>query len=102
MADQSHDDPNFEDQVVGWITVKMRRSGLMSIEGTITDRNATLGMLKTAHTTMKENFARQAKALEDGKPQIIVPAYDTAIAGTPYEKQLIKATDDLYTARDKV
>lgn len=90
----------FDDTVVAFIEIKMRRNGLMSIAGTITDEAATLGMLDTARATMVDNFKRARKALADGKPQIIVPGYDTALTGTPYEKKLIGATSDLHRARD--
>lgn len=94
-------DPSFEDTVVGFIEIKMRRSGLMSVAGTITDEVSTLAMLDTARATMVENFARQKKALDDGRKPIIVPGYDTALTGSEYEKKLLKATGDLYAAHEK-
>lgn len=92
---------NFDDTVVAFIEIKMRRNGLMSIAGTITDEVACLAMFDTARATMVDNFKRQKKAQTEGKPQIIVPGYDTAITGTPYEKKLITATDALHRAREQ-
>lgn len=97
----SKDDPQFEDTVVAFLEIKMRRSGLMSVAGTITDEQATLALLDTARATMVENFARQKKKLESDKPTIIVPGYDTALTGSEYEKKLIRATSDLHEVRER-
>jgi len=81
--------------VVGFLEIKMRRNGMMSIGGTITDEKSILAMIDTARATLVENF----KANREGK--IIVPAYDTALVGTDHEKRLIGAIDDLHKARER-
>lgn len=96
----AEDEVDFNDTVIAFIEIKMRRNGLMSIGGTITDEAAVLSMLDTARATMVENFKRQRAALAAGKPAIIVPGYDTAATGTPYEKKLINAVNDLHKAHD--
>ena len=90
-------DPNlFGDTIVALLEIKMHRSGIMSIGGSITDEASVLAMIDTARATLVENF----KANKAGK--IIVPAYDTALVGTDMEKQLLKATDQLHRARDAI
>lgn len=84
----------FGETVVVFVEIKMMRSGLMSIGGSITDEKAILAMIDTARSTLVESF----RANREGK--IIVPGYDTAIVGTDYEKRLIGATDQLHKARD--
>lgn len=87
-------DDLFGDTVVAFLEIKMRRSGMMSIGGSITDEAYVLGMIDTARATLVENFKKN----KEGK--IIVPAYDTAIVGTEHEKKLIGAISDLHKARD--
>lgn len=87
---------NFNETVVAFLEIKMRRDGLMSIGGSITDEKAVLAMIDTARATLVNNFKR----LKDGKGSIVVPGYDTAITGTDYEKKLIRATSDLHKAED--
>lgn len=84
----------FADTVVAFIEIKMRRSGMMSIGGSITDEKAVLAMIDTARATLVANF----RSNREGK--IIVPGYDTALVGTDYEKKLIGAVSDLHKARD--
>jgi hypothetical protein len=86
----------FEDTVVAFLEIKMRRSGMMSIGGSITDENYVLGMIDTARATLVAQF----KQSREGK--IIVPAYDTALTGTEHEKKLIGAVSDLHHARDAI
>lgn len=87
MADE------FGETVVAFLEIKMMRSGLMSIGGSITDEKAVIAMIDTARATLVESF----KANRAGR--IIVPGYDTAIVGTDYEKKLVGAVDDLHKAR---
>lgn len=87
-------DPDPADTVVAFLEIKMRRNGMMSIGGSITDERAVLAMIDTARATLVENF----KANQDGR--IIVPAYDTALVGTEHEKRLLGAINDLYVARE--
>lgn len=82
----------FGDTVVAFLEIKMLRSGMMSIGGTITDEKAILGMIDTARATLVENFKKNREG------QIIVPGYDTAIVGTDYEKKLVGAIEDLHKA----
>ena len=86
----------FEDTVVAFLEIKMRRSGMMSIGGSITDEHYVLGMIDTARATLVNNFRQN----REGK--IIVPAYDTAITGTEHEKKLIGAISDLHQAKDRL
>lgn len=92
MSENDHSD--FGNTVVAFLEIKMRRNGMMSIGGSVTDQEYVLKMIDTARATLVENFKRE----REGK--IIVPAHDTALVGTPQEKKLIQATDDLYKARD--
>lgn len=89
-------DQLFEDTVVAFLEIKMRRNGLMSIGGTITDEQSVLAMLDTARATMVNHF----KQNREGK--IIVPAYDTALVGSPMEKKLLQAREQLHRAADEV
>jgi len=80
--------------IVGFLEIKMRRDGMMSIGGTITDEPTVLAMLDTARSTLVSQF----KQNREGK--IIVPAYDTALVGTPMEKKLLAAREELHRAAD--
>lgn len=88
---------NFEDTVVAFLEIKLQRSGVMSIGGSITDEKAVLAMIDTARSTLVANFKR----LKGGHGSIIVPGYDTALVGTDYEKKLIAATGNLHKANDE-
>lgn len=81
--------------VVARITVTMARSGACRVEGSITDHAFATFMLDTAKDVVN-NYHGRAK-LMDGKA-IIVPAYDTALVGTPEEKKLLAARDELANA----
>lgn len=83
------------DTLVARITITMARSGACRVEGSITDHAFATFMLDTARDVVN-NYHNRAK-LMDGKA-IIVPAYDTALVGTPEEKLLLKARDDLANA----
>jgi hypothetical protein len=90
-------DPNlFGDTVVALLEIKMHRSGVMSIGGSITDEASVLAMIDTARATLVERFRA------DRRGKIIVPAYDTALVGTDMEKKLLRATDQLHRARDEI
>lgn len=82
--------------IVAFLEIKMRRDGVMSIGGTITDEKSVLAMLDTARATMVETFKRN----REGK--IIVPAHDTAAVGTELEKNLLRATEGLHGAAEKL
>jgi len=94
MKPQSLDDLH-GDTVVARITVTMARSGACRVEGSITDHAFAHFMLDTARDVVN-NYHGRAK-LMDGKA-IIVPAYDTALVGTPEEKKLLAARDELADA----
>lgn len=82
------------DTVVARISISMARSGMMKIEGSITDYDFALHMLDTAKDTVK-NYHNRTKATDS---PLIVPAYDTSLVGTEQEKQLLKARDELADA----
>jgi len=81
--------------VVARISIAMTRDGACRVEGSITDYDFANFMLDTARDVVS-NYHGRAK-LMDGKA-IIVPAYDTALVGTPQEKLLLAARDELANA----
>lgn len=83
------------DTVVARIEITMARSGACRVEGSITDHAFAHFMLDTARDVVN-NYHGRAK-LMDGKA-IIVPAYDTALVGTPEEKKLLAARHELADA----
>lgn len=76
--------------VVARISITMNRAGDCKVEGSITDRAFAHFMLDTARDVVNGYHARGGA--------IIVPAYDTAIVGTPEEKLLLAARDELSNA----
>jgi hypothetical protein len=80
------------DTVVAKITICMARSGMMKVEGSITDYEFALHMLATAKDVVT-NYHRRATP-----DSIIVPAYDTSLVGTDAEKKLLAARHDLANA----
>ena len=83
------------DTVVATIEITLMRSGLMRLAGSITDEKFTAYMLETAQQTLKSYHAKQK--LGQRSP-ILVPAYDTALVGTPEEKRLLAARHELADA----
>lgn len=83
------------DTPVAFIGITLMRSGLMKMEGSITDEKFVGYMLETAKETMRNYHAKQK--LGQRSP-IIVPAYDTALVGTPEEKKLLAARHELANA----
>lgn len=83
------------DTPVAFIGITLLRSGMMRMEGSITDEKFVGYMLDTAKDTMRNYHAKQK--LGQRSP-ILVPAYDTALVGTPEEKLLLAARDDLSNA----
>lgn len=81
------------DTVVARITVSMGRSGMMKVEGSITDYEFALHMLDTARDVVTNYHGR---AVKDGG--LIVPANDTALVGTDAEKKLLAARHELANA----
>lgn len=80
---------------VARISIVMTRDGACKVEGSITDHAFANFMLDTARDVVN-NYHGRAK-LMDGKA-LIVPAYDTALVGTPEEKKLLAARDELADA----
>lgn len=78
------------DTVVAKITISMARSGMMKVEGSITDHEFAMHMLNTARDVVNNYHGRAVK--EGG---LIVPANDTSLVGTESEKKLLAARDEL-------
>jgi hypothetical protein len=96
MSKKRHDlDDLHGDTTVATITVTMARSGACRVEGSITDHAFATFLLDTARDVVN-NYHGRAK-LSEGKA-IVVPAYDTALVGTPEEKLLLAARDELSNA----
>lgn len=83
------------DTPVASIGITLMRSGLMRIDGSITDEKFTAYMLETARETLKNYHAKQKLGQ---RSSIIVPAHDTALVGTPEEKLLLNARHELANA----
>jgi len=83
------------DTVVAQIKISMARSGACRVEGSITDHAFAHFLLDTARDVVN-NYHGRAKLM--GGEAIIVPAYDTALVGTPEEKKLLAARDELSDA----
>ncbi len=83
------------DTPVAVIEITLLRSGLMRMAGSITDEKFVGYMLDTAKDTMRNYHAKQKIGQ---RSPIIVPAYDTALVGTPEEKQLLAARHALADA----
>lgn len=82
------------DTVVAKITISMGRSGMMKVEGSITDYTFANHMLDTARDVVNNYHGRASKA----ENPIIVPAYDTSLVGTDAEKKLLQARHELANA----
>jgi hypothetical protein len=78
--------------VVARLDIRMDRAGNMRLEGSITDEAFALFMLDTARDTLRNYHAKQKLGQ---RSSILVPAYDTALVGTPEEKKLLAARDEL-------
>lgn len=83
------------DTPVAFIGVTLLRSGVMKLEGSITDEAFGLYMLDTARDTIKGYHAQQKLG---NRSPIIVHANDTALVGTSEEKALLAARDELSNA----
>lgn len=96
MTSKRHDlDDRHGETAVATITITMARSGACRVEGSITDHAFATFMLDTARDVVN-NYHQRSKIM--GGESIIVPAYDTALVGTPEEKLLLKARDELANA----
>lgn len=83
------------DTPVAFIEITLLRSGVMRMAGSITDEKFVGYMLETAKQTMKNYHAQQKLG---NRSAILVPAYDTALVGTPEEKKLLAARHELADA----
>lgn len=83
------------DTPVACIEIVLLRSGMMRLAGSITDEKFTQHMLDTAKETLRSYHAKQKLGQ---RSQIIVPADDTSLVGTPEEKRLLAARDQLANA----
>lgn len=90
-----HLDDLHGDTPVAFIGITLMRSGMMKMEGSITDENFVRYMLDTARDTMQGYHAKQKLGQRSA---IIVHANDTALVGTPEEKALLAARHDLANA----
>lgn len=81
------------DTIVAQIKISMGRSGMMKVEGSITDHEFAMHMLDTARDVVNNYHGR---AVKDGG--LIVPANDTSLVGTEAEKKLLAARHDLADA----
>jgi hypothetical protein len=93
-----HDiDDLFGEAVVAWLTIKLRRNGAMSVEGHVNDEPFAKYLLETARDTVANYHARLKLGQVGG---VIVPAYDTALVGTPEERKLMQAHEKLVGAQE--
>lgn len=92
MKPQSIDDIH-GDTVVARITIVMARSGMMRVDGSITDHEFAIHMLDTARDVVNNYHGRAVKS-----GGLIVPANDTSLVGTAAEKKLLMARDELADA----
>ena len=83
------------DTVVAEITIQLRRNGCMSVAGSITDETYARYLLDTARDTLT-NYHIQRRF--GNRSHLVVPAHDTALVGTPEEKQLLQARHELADA----
>lgn len=81
--------------VVCQIGLTLDRMGNMRVDGSITDEKFALFMLDTARDVVKSYHARRRAGTGS---QLFVPAYDTALVGTPEEKKLLAARHELSDA----
>jgi len=90
-------DDSFGETVVAEITIRLRRNGCMSVEGSITDEVYARYLLDTARDTLT-NYHLQRRL--GNRSQLVVPAHDTALTGTPEERKLLEAREELVAAKD--
>jgi hypothetical protein len=95
MAQRQTLDDLHGDTVVANLTLQCFRSGVMSVQGSVTDVPYVLAMLDTAREIVLNSHARRKLTHGD---MAIIPAYDTALVGTPEEKLLLEARHQLADA----
>lgn len=85
------------DTVVFQLTIACRRNGAMSVAGNINDMEYALAVLDTARQTIKNHHAQIKLGQRGG---LIIPAHDTALVGTPEERKLYEARQDIAQRTD--
>ena len=96
IVDRTRDaDDLHGDTVVAEIVVQLRRNGCMSVGGSITDEVYARHLLDTARDTLTNYHIQRRAGL---RSPLIVPAYDTSLVGTPEERKLLAARDELADA----
>ena len=80
--------------VVFELVIQIRRNGCMSVAGSINDCEYAKIVLESAKDSLDTYHARKRLGMET----LFIPAHDTAIIGTPQEKKLLAARDDLANA----
>lgn len=80
---------------VAFIGVTLHRSGMVKLEGSITDEEFATHLLNTALAYVR-NYHMQQKL--GNRSQILVAANDTSLVGTTAEKKLLAARDELSNA----
>jgi hypothetical protein len=96
IIDRSRDPDNLHgDTVVAEITIQLRRNGCMSVAGSITDETHARYLLDTARDTLANYHLQRRLGM---RSPLVVPAHDTALVGTPEERRLLAARDDLANA----
>jgi len=83
------------DTPVSRIGITLYRSGMVRLDGSITDEVYARYLLDTARDVLT-NYHIQQKLGK--RSSILVPAHDTALVGTLEEKKLLAARDDLANA----
>lgn len=86
------------DTLVAFIGLLLLRSGMLRIEGSITDEDFVRYMLDTAGDVLTSHHARQRLASGGA---VLIPAGDTALAGTPEADALTAARDELADAMSR-
>lgn len=81
--------------VVAHIDIRMDRAGNMRLAGSITDEKFAEYMLRMALDTLRNYHIEQKKG---NRSPILVHANDTPLVGTPEEKALLAARDELSNA----
>jgi hypothetical protein len=92
-------DDSYGETVVSEIVIRLRRNGCMSVSGSITDELYARYLLDTARDSLT-NYHIQRR--NGNRSPLVVPAHDTALVGTPEEKKLLAAREELMGAKLEV
>lgn len=63
----------YDDAIIAVLSIKLRRNGAVSVEGSINDEQYALMLLDTARDAIKSHHNRNRDAL-------IIPSYDTPLS----------------------